>query len=58
MKAGLLKGIEGLVIRKRNRLRFVILLDLIRRSVSAEVDAVDLELPWHFALASEGHSAR
>lgn len=41
--AGPLKGLEGIVIRKRNGLRFVISLDLIMRSVSVEMNAADLQ---------------
>jgi transcription antitermination factor NusG len=43
VKAGPLEGLEGIVIRKRNRLRFVISLDLIHRSAAVEVEAADLE---------------
>jgi transcription antitermination factor NusG len=40
--AGPLTGLEGVVIRKRNGLRFVISLDLIMRSVAVEMNASDL----------------
>lgn len=41
--AGPLRGLEGLVIRKKNRLRFIISLNLIGRSAAVEIDAADLE---------------
>lgn len=43
VKAGPLEGLEGLVIRKKNHLRFIISLDLIGRSAAVEIDASDLE---------------
>jgi transcription antitermination factor NusG len=43
IKAGPLAGMVGVLVRKRNRDRFVISLDLILRSVSVEVDALGLE---------------
>ncbi len=43
VKAGPLEGLEGIVIRKKNRLRFVLSLDLINRSVAVEIEAADLE---------------
>ena len=41
--AGPLQGLEGIVVRKKNRVRFVISLDLIQRSAAVEVDAADLQ---------------
>ena len=43
VKAGPLAGVEGIVIRRKNRLRLVISLELIQRSAMVEVDAADLE---------------
>lgn len=43
IKAGPLQGLEGRIIRKKNRLRFVISLDLIKRSAAVDVGAADLE---------------
>lgn len=40
--SGPLAGLEGMVVRKKKQLRFVISLDLIMRSVSVELDAADL----------------
>ena len=41
--AGPLEGLEGIVIRKKNRLRFILSLDLIGRSTSLDVEAAALE---------------
>lgn len=43
VKSGPLGGLEGIVVRKKNGLRFVISLDLIMRSVAVEIDALELE---------------
>jgi transcription antitermination factor NusG len=43
---GPLQGLEGILVRKKNRSRFVISLDLIMRSVAAEIDVAELE-PVH-----------
>lgn len=43
VKAGPLAGIEGIVIRRKNRLRLVISLELIQRAAMVEVDAADLD---------------
>lgn len=43
VKCGPLAGLEGIVVRKKNRVRFVISLDLIQRSVAVEVEAGDVE---------------
>jgi transcription antitermination factor NusG len=43
VQCGPLAGLEGIVVRKKNRMRFVISLDLIQRSVAVEVEAVDVE---------------
>jgi transcription antitermination factor NusG len=40
---GPLEGREGILIRKKNQLRVVISIDLIRRSVALEVDSADIE---------------
>jgi len=41
--AGPMAGVEGLLVRKKNDLRFVLTLEAIMRSVALEVDANDLE---------------
>jgi transcription antitermination factor NusG len=43
VRGGSLAGLEGILVRKKNRTRFVISLDLIMRSVAVEVDALELE---------------
>src|SRR5208283_3408781 len=43
VKAGPLRGMQGILVRRKNRSRFVISLDLIMRSVAVEVDALELE---------------
>jgi transcription antitermination factor NusG len=43
VKAGPLQGLQGILVRKKNVSRFVISLDLIMRSVSAEIDLAELE---------------
>jgi len=41
--SGPLRGVEGIVVRKKDRLRIIVSADLIMRSVSVEVDEADLE---------------
>jgi len=43
IKAGSMEGMEGILLRKKNELRVVLTLDLIKRSVAVEVDAQDVE---------------
>jgi len=43
VKSGPLNGIEGVLLRKKNKDRFIISLDLIMRSVAVEVDSLELE---------------
>jgi transcription antitermination factor NusG len=43
VKSGAFKGVEGILIRKKNACRVVLSLDLIMKSASVEVDASDLE---------------
>lgn len=43
VKRGPLEGMTGVVVRKKNGLRLVLSLDLIMKSVSVEVDELDLE---------------
>jgi transcription antitermination factor NusG len=40
--AGPLKGIQGKLVQKRGRFRFVLQVDLIRQAVSVEIDASDV----------------
>jgi transcription antitermination factor NusG len=46
IKAGVMTGVEGILVRKKNDLRVVLSLDAIMRSVAVEVDADDIE-PAH-----------
>jgi transcription antitermination factor NusG len=43
IKRGALEGVEGTLIRRKNALRVVLSVDLIKRSASIEVDASDVE---------------
>jgi transcription antitermination factor NusG len=43
IKAGSMAGLEGILIRKKNEVRFVLTLDAIMRSVAVEIDASELE---------------
>jgi transcription antitermination factor NusG len=43
IKRGSLEGLQGLVVRKKNRLRFVLSVHLISRSIAVEIDSADLE---------------
>ena len=43
VKTGPLQGLQGILVRKKNVSRFVISLDLIMRSVAAEIDVAELE---------------
>jgi transcription antitermination factor NusG len=40
--AGPLKGIQGILVQKKGRFRFVLRVDLIRQAVSIEIDASDI----------------
>jgi transcription antitermination factor NusG len=40
---GPLAGMEGMLVRKKERLRLVISIDLIMRSMAVEIDAADVE---------------
>ena len=44
IKAGPMRGMEGVLVRKKNNFRVVLALDVIMQSVAVEVDADDLEL--------------
>src|SRR5487761_730556 len=45
ISSGPFQGLEGIVQRKKGRLRFIISLNLILRSVLAEINEADLEAP-------------
>ena len=44
VKAGPLAGLQGLLVRRKNKTRFVVSLELILRSVAVEIDEADLEV--------------
>jgi transcription antitermination factor NusG len=43
IRSGALAGLEGIVVRKKNSLRFVLTMDLIMQSIAVEVDGSELE---------------
>lgn len=43
VKAGPLAGISGILVKRKNRARFVISVELIQRAMALEIDEVDLE---------------
>jgi transcription antitermination factor NusG len=43
IRSGALAGLEGIVVRKKNSLRFVLTMDLIMQSIAVEVDGEELE---------------
>jgi transcription antitermination factor NusG len=43
VRSGPLAGLDGIVVRRKNRLRFVVSVEVILKSVSVEVDEADLE---------------
>ena len=47
--AGVMAGVEGVLVRKKNDLRVVLSLDTIMRSVAVEVNADDIEPACSFA---------
>ncbi len=40
---GPLRGVEGILLEKKNRYRFVLSIDLIQQAVACEIDAEDVE---------------
>ena len=48
IKAGMMTGIEGILVRMKNDFRVVLTLDAIMRSVAVEVDAEDIERSGSF----------
>jgi transcription antitermination factor NusG len=43
VKTGALQGLEGIILRRKNRTRFILSLELIMRSVAVEIDGIELE---------------
>jgi transcription antitermination factor NusG len=44
IKSGALKGLDGILLKKKNGYRFVVSLDLIQRSIAVELDAGEIEV--------------
>ena len=42
VKSGPLQGLEGVLLRRKNKTRFVLSFDLIMRSVAVEIDEINL----------------
>ena len=42
VSSGPLRGLEGIILRRKNRTRFILSFDLIMRSVAVEIDNIDL----------------
>jgi transcription termination/antitermination protein NusG len=57
VKSGPLEGLQGIVVRRKNRLRLIITLDLIHRAAAVEVEAVDLEPAGKANPSGEGLSS-
>lgn len=43
VRSGAMQGLEGIIVRRKDRCRVVFSIDLIQRSVAVEVDEADLE---------------
>ncbi len=43
VKAGPLAGLQGILVKRKNRARFVVSIELITRSMAVEIDETDLE---------------
>lgn len=43
LKHGALCGLEGVLLRKKLRLRFIVSLEMIQRSIAVEIDSADVE---------------
>lgn len=42
-KAGPLVGVEGILVKRKNRTRFVVSMELIQRAIAVEIEEADLE---------------
>src|SRR6266446_4390202 len=43
VKSGPLQGLEGVIVRRKNRSRFILSFDLLERAVAIEMNAIDLQ---------------
>lgn len=44
IRSGVMQGVEGVLVRKQDRLRFVLTVNMINQSAAIEVNAEDLEM--------------
>jgi len=44
VKAGPLAGLQGLLVKRKNRARFVVTVELIQRAMAVEIDEADIEV--------------
>jgi transcription antitermination factor NusG len=56
VRSGPLQGLEGIILRRKNRTRFVLSFELIMRSVTVEVDGLELEAVGRVGAAGTGAS--
>jgi transcription antitermination factor NusG len=65
VRSGVMQGMEGILIRKKNELRLILTLQLIQRSIAVELDCDDVEpmvyrppvMPLPFAGCQLGYSS-
>jgi len=43
VKAGALEGLRGILVKRKNKARFVVLVELIQRGMAVEIDEADIE---------------
>ena len=43
VRSGALRGMEGVLLQKKSRLRFIVSLEMIQRSIAVEIDSADVE---------------
>jgi len=58
VKRGPLEGCEGILLRRKGAFRVVLSIELIMRSIVADVDAADVELSRHRTGAAQGRATR
>jgi len=47
IKTGPMEGLEGIIVRRKNKLRFVVTVELIQRAVAVEIDGIEIESVSH-----------
>lgn len=55
---GSLRGVEGILVRKKNQFRLVLSVDMLAKSVAVELDAADVEPVGRSVPATAMHGAR